>query len=310
MSAAIKITIDGIIYGSLRELSVKTGISYSAIKQCHSRHGKKGVEELVRKNNISNKETEIKEEPIIKEPVKVEVSKSNTNINTLELENFQGGICGLENAINKARNYKGPCINLIDYENVLGVPSLDNIFEDTTHFNIFFFNAIYNSNKFFSLLSRKINNKILPVMINKTHHEQFVDKLILTCAALLSNQDVKINIISNDRGYEAIINCLPNENIHIVRLDPFTTEDKKILHFCKRILTNQRSLVLTKLSREKLKDIINKYHFGNQAHDKTIKAFIELLMEYNIVNIKDRYYNIDINMVSKINCELENKKNQ
>ena len=199
-------------------------------------------------------------------------------------------------------------INLIDFENVRKERSLlDKYINKENTLNVFFYNAMYHSNDFFSTIKGSTNIN-LQVQIFECA-DQLVDHLITYyLGAIRANfPNMKFNIISKDSGFYGFIGSLCSANVKGIGIKYI--EDKELRYkfsLCKYImentLFNHRDCIASHelgklfanfygkfLTNEDIEDLINslvKFDMVSITNKGTFKW-----LKFNMSNIKEFYEN-------------------
>lgn len=234
-----------------------------------------------------------------------EENNISSNINILS-----GGIDELLNCIDK---YEVKDINLIDFENV-NTTNLDNFLKEGV-FNVFFYNACIYSNKFYACIknSKSINFQILSF----ESAPQLIDKVLIFYLGILTNKELKINIISRDHGYNSCLRVLNLSNVHII--SPEKKQDKGdndkvrsfVRAFCIYIINNNKYVRSGKYyKRKELKEIVREWYERKNEHLTEIKLddIINKFIKYDIlIEVSTKYHTNYSFILTKMKLLAEEK---
>lgn len=110
-------------------------------------------------------------------------------------------------------------INLIDFENIVGTSSknlIDGVLVDNDSLNIFVFNSLLYSHNFYSSIKNSTTYNLQLLSFKAAN--QLVDNLIIFYLGIITSHFPckTYTIISNDTGYNSLIETLGMKNISII----------------------------------------------------------------------------------------------
>lgn len=266
---------DGIKYKSIADLSKASEINYKTLWNAIKRSDDKTtIDEII--NKFKNKSS-VKRTSII---------KHKENENSTRGIVLTGTIDDLINSIDK---YDPKSINLIDFENINTSEAL-NKYINGENFNIFFYNACLYSNNFYKIIrnSPAINFQILTYNTG----DQLVDKIIIYYLGILSKFNKKLNIVSRDAGYNAILKNINNKNISIDNIE--NKEVGFVRMLCSYLLKNRYVIKDKKYyNRADLKSIIENWYNNKDDRyltDSNLDSIILQLHNFNCLRVVHKKY--------------------
>lgn len=292
-----KITVFGITYKNLREVSDTYGINYSTLWDAAKREGidiavnilKTKDPNVIIEGNVTT-EPEIDNTVNKSEYVSDEVIEKVNETVDRKTTPLSGNFDFLLETI---KRYSPKSINLIDFENVVNSDILNNYIDDSNNFNIFFYNACIYSNNFYKLTkdSKSINFQILTYK----SADQLIDKLLLFYLGKLSMvySKSKLNIVTKDSGFYTFLEYIDNKNISI---DGLEIENDKELKFVRTLATYLSKNKYIKsgryYTRSDLFTILEKWYLQKKETftDDDLDHLIEILNKYKCISIINKKY--------------------
>lgn len=322
-----EIKLLGKTYANLKEICEEYDVKYKSV---HHAYKNGYLEKFIKKNSSkyndkenNQKTTTIKKDEFVDEIEDDDfdfdlfmknlsnIQSSVTNDIELNTEDYKqdkinnrslvlsGDIYYLLTQINK---YKPKVINLIDFENVANSQNLlEEYTNDSSIFNIFFYNACIYSNNFYKTIkySKSVNFQILTY----TTSNQLVDKLLIYYLGILESnvKGIKFNIVSRDYGFSTFLECIDSTNITVSELE---IENNKELKFVKTLCTYLSKNKYVKgrryYTKSDLKSIIEPWFLqkNDELSDPELDHLIHLLCIYDCIKIvqKAHYTNHLFNM--------------
>lgn len=167
-------------------------------------------------------------------------------------------------------------INLIDFENVCSRPDIYEPVLEEENVNIFFYNALKYSDKFYSATrkSNAINIKILTFEVA----QELVDHMLVFYLGALNavKPDIEYAILSKDLGYYRFIENLEFDNIKCVGVNYIQDKDTRYKYcICKFVADSKlqtRNLVTLSEARELFKGF-----FKNDPTNEDFNNVIKIL---------------------------------
>lgn len=196
--------------------------------------GEKSMAELVQYFNpeVKEKVEPVKEEPVVsQDPLRMPACNTNYKPKYIQVES-------VNHLIDVLANFKATTINLIDYENLREEKEiLTQYATNENEINVFFYNALTCSNKFYNFTKKSKGTNIQVHTYECA--DQLVDHLIVFYlgALQLAYPDKKYNILSRDMGFYKFVEHLHCENINCLGINYiFDKEARYKYSLCKHIV--------------------------------------------------------------------------
>lgn len=305
----MRIELDGCEFKSKKEMCNKLGIDYDKLRTLTNKKKIKlntavsmllsEKEGFIKSNIVKDTVTSFEDDDIIEEDVEDSIKEESSD----DIECFVEGLDTIISNVSKYNNKNK--INLIDFENVNNVTVLKEYLEENNTINIFFYNALLYSNKYYKLIKGSKSTNI-PIMIFESS-SQLVDQLIIFT---LGNLTVKFPkkeymIVSLDKGYDTIIDNISSlyniKKYKNINKDEQENKNKFLYAVCKYILNNKN---ITQYDRYNLNDLrkifVNFYRTKRKwMSDDYFNKLIITLEDNNILKKSDyimekQYYYIDL----------------